>query len=122
MVTGYPSGQDLLVELCNLHLKLVGKATAQQMYIIERWCLTHMRKELVGVDDDSILDTAQQINEVINVRGGYCASKNITDFSWFPELNIPWNAYILESVSEKQSFIAWILWASAFQPVPLAIA
>lgn len=58
-----------------------------------------MRKELVGVDDDSILDTAQQINEVVNVRGGYCASKNVTDFSWFPELNIPWNAYLLESVS-----------------------
>jgi len=58
-----------------------------------------MRKELVGVDDDSVLDTAQQINEIVHVRGGYCASKNIDDFSWFPELNVPWNAYLLESVS-----------------------
>ncbi len=42
MFTGYPSGQDLLVELCNLYLELVGKATEQQVDIIERWCLTHM--------------------------------------------------------------------------------
>ncbi|MDO4562929.1 MAG: DNA-directed RNA polymerase subunit alpha C-terminal domain-containing protein [Clostridia bacterium] len=58
-----------------------------------------MRKDLVGIDDDSILDTAQQINDIVHVRGGYCASKNIDDFSWFPELNIPWNVYLLESVS-----------------------
>lgn len=58
-----------------------------------------MRKELAGVDDDSVLDTAQQIKEIMHVRGGYCASKNIDDFSWFPELNVPWNAYLLESVS-----------------------
>lgn len=58
-----------------------------------------MRKELAGVDDDSVLDTAQQIKEIIHVRGGYCACKNIDDFSWFPELNVPWNAYLLESVS-----------------------
>jgi len=58
-----------------------------------------MRKELAGVDDDSVLDTAQQINEMVHVRGGYCSSKNIDDFSWFPELNISWNTYLLESVS-----------------------
>ncbi|MPM14832.1 hypothetical protein SDC9_61196 [bioreactor metagenome] len=58
-----------------------------------------MRKELTGVDDDIVLDTAQQIKEMLHVRGGYCASKNIDDFSWFPELNVPWNAYLLESVS-----------------------
>ena len=58
-----------------------------------------MKKELVGVDDDSVFDTVQQIKEIVYVRGGYCASKNIADFSWFPELNIPWNVYLLESVS-----------------------
>lgn len=58
-----------------------------------------MKKELVGADDDCVLDTAQQIDEIVRVRGGYCASKNIDDFSWFPELNVPWNAYLLESVS-----------------------
>ena len=58
-----------------------------------------MRKESVGVDDDSVLDTVQQINEIVHVRGGYCASKNIDDFSWFPDLNVPWDTYLLESVS-----------------------
>ncbi|MEG2687113.1 MAG: hypothetical protein RR954_08365, partial [Christensenellaceae bacterium] len=68
-----------------------------------------MRKELVGVDDDSVLDTAQQIKEIVNVRGGYCASKNIVDFSWFPELNIPWNAYLLESVAAMAGDLLIIL-------------
>jgi hypothetical protein len=58
-----------------------------------------MRKELTGVDDDIVFDTSQQIKEIVHVRGGYCASKNIDDFSWFPELNIPWNTYLLESVA-----------------------
>lgn len=40
--SGYPSGQDLLVELCNLHLELTGKSIEARANIIQRWCLSNM--------------------------------------------------------------------------------
>ncbi len=40
--SGYPSGQDLLVELCNLHLKLKGKTQEECLPIIQSWCLTNI--------------------------------------------------------------------------------
>lgn len=42
MFAGYPSGQDLLVELCNLHLELAGKSIEERTNIIQRWCLSNM--------------------------------------------------------------------------------
>ena len=85
---------------------------------------TLMRKELAGVDDDSVLDTAQQIKEIVHVRGGYCASKNIDDFSWFPELNVPWNAYFLESVSALAGDLLTVLrinTSTVYTPVDIYI-
>ncbi|MDR1246845.1 MAG: hypothetical protein LBK57_07425 [Clostridiales Family XIII bacterium] len=60
---------------------------------------TLMRKDITGLDDDAVFDTAQQILEIVHAHGGYCASKNIDDFSRFPELDVPWNAYLLESAA-----------------------
>ena len=42
MFAGYLSGQDLLVELCNLHLELTGKGIEARTEIIQRWCLSNM--------------------------------------------------------------------------------
>lgn len=42
LFSGYPSGQDLLVELCNLYLTLSGKRTEEQARIIEHWCLSNV--------------------------------------------------------------------------------
>lgn len=42
LFSGYPSGQDLLVELCNLHLELTGKSIENRAEIIQQWCLSNM--------------------------------------------------------------------------------
>ena len=40
--TGYPSGQALLAELCNLHLELRELEPTERTTAVERWCLTHI--------------------------------------------------------------------------------
>jgi len=60
---------------------------------------TLMRKDITGLDDEIVFETAQQVLEIVHARGGYCASQNIEDFGWFQELDIPWNSYLLESVA-----------------------
>lgn len=70
---------------------------------------TLMRKEFVGIDDDSVLDTVLQINELVRANKGYCASKNIHDFSCFPKLNIPWNVYLLESIASLAGDLLTVL-------------
>ena len=42
LFSGYPSGQDLLVELCNLHLELTDKNIENRAEIIQQWCLSNM--------------------------------------------------------------------------------
>lgn len=68
-----------------------------------------MKKELVGIDDDIVVETAQQIQEIVRVHGGYYASKNIDDFGWFPELNVPWNAFLVESIAAMAGNLLGVL-------------
>lgn len=42
LIEGYPDGQALLVELCDLHLALRGLRFEAQTDRIERWCIEHV--------------------------------------------------------------------------------
>lgn len=48
---GYPSGQDLLVELCNLHLELMSKNIESRAEIIQQWCLSNLHPYYHYEDD-----------------------------------------------------------------------
>jgi hypothetical protein len=39
---GYPSGQELLLELCNLHLEVKDKVTEEAACVIIRWCTENL--------------------------------------------------------------------------------
>ncbi len=94
---------DKLAELCKRnHIKFPSlRITIDAIHPEFLRCDENLliRKELVGIDDDCILETIEQVKNIINRNDGYIASKNIKDFSGFPELAFPWNAYLLESVT-----------------------
>lgn len=56
-----------------------------------------MKKELVGIDDDVVIETVLQVQDAVNAYG-YRVSRDFDDFSWFPEINTEWNAFVLESI------------------------
>ena len=51
LYSGYPSGQDLLVELCNLHLELMSKNIESRAEIIQQWCLSNLHPYYHYEDD-----------------------------------------------------------------------
>ena len=42
VLNGYPGGQDMLIDLCNLHLSLVGRTLAGSARIIAEWCAQNL--------------------------------------------------------------------------------
>ena len=57
---GYPSGQDMLIDLCNLHLSLSGRTLAGSARIIAEWCAQHIHPYYIYEDElfkyDSLAD------------------------------------------------------------------
>ena len=72
---GYPSGQELLLELCNLHLEVRNKVPEEAACVIIRWCTENLHpyyfyneeRELIEnySNDDEMWDT------LVNVLSGY---------------------------------------------------
>lgn len=56
-----------------------------------------MKKELVGVDDNVVIETVLQVQDAVNAYG-YRVTGDFDDFSWFPEINTEWNVFVLESI------------------------
>lgn len=60
---------------------------------------TFTRRELTGVTDEIAAQAAEILKEALNGRE-YIVGAAITDFLWYPQIRVPWNAYLLESVLE----------------------
>lgn len=48
---GYPNGQDMLIDLCNLHLSLSGRTLAGSARIIAEWCTQRIHPYYIYEDD-----------------------------------------------------------------------
>lgn len=61
---------------------------------------TLMKSEKIGLTKEIIQEVSELINEAVLGHGGYIASKYIEDFSWYPQLNVSWTPFLLESIAE----------------------
>ena len=58
---------------------------------------TLMKKELTGITDeivDEVIDIVEDMLEPI----GYIVGSKVYDYLWFPEINVDWNEFLLESI------------------------
>ena len=58
---------------------------------------TMMRFELTGITNEVIDQTIEIVNEYLEVND-FIAGSKISDFLWYPSINIDWNAFLLESL------------------------
>ena len=58
---------------------------------------TLMRRELTGVTDEVAARTAELVQEMLASRD-YIVGAAVDDFLWFPEIDVDWNEFLLESV------------------------
>ena len=57
-----------------------------------------LRRHLTGLSDEVVMQAAQNIQESVRENNGYCAARNITDYRWYPPIQVEWNPFVLESV------------------------
>ena len=75
---------------------LIGMVQPEYLRIDES---TLMRRDLTGLTEEAVEEAVQNIQEVVEGNNGYCAAKNITDYSWYPDIQVEWNPFVLESVA-----------------------
>ena len=56
VLNGYPGGQDMLIDLCNLHLSMSGRTLAGSARIIAEWCAQHIHPYYIYEDELFNLD------------------------------------------------------------------
>ncbi len=56
-----------------------------------------MKREYAGIDDDVEEDALNILHDAIEANG-YLPSSKISDFIWYPSINVPWTTYLLESI------------------------
>ena len=59
---------------------------------------TLMRPESIGVTDDIISAVVESIQSAVERNGGWQAAKTFEDYEWLPQLETPWNSFLLESI------------------------
>ena len=59
---------------------------------------TLMRPESIGVTDEIISMVVESIQSAIERNGGWQVAQTFEDYEWLPQLEIPWNSFLLESV------------------------
>ncbi|MCR5833605.1 MAG: hypothetical protein K6G55_03040 [Selenomonadaceae bacterium] len=57
-----------------------------------------MRPESIGVTDEIISSVVENIRSAIERNGGYQSANTFEDYEWLPQLEIPWNSFLLENV------------------------
>lgn len=58
-----------------------------------------MRFDSIGFNEEMWQDIEDLISETVSAHQGYMAACNISDFSWYPAINIPWTPFLLESIA-----------------------
>lgn len=59
---------------------------------------TLMRPESIGVTDEIISAVVESIQSAIERNGGWQVAQTFEDYEWLPQLEIPWNSFLLENV------------------------
>lgn len=57
-----------------------------------------MRPEAIGATDEIISAVAQSVRAVVERNNGWLSIQNFDEYEWLPQLKIPWNSFLLESV------------------------
>ena len=65
---------------------------------------TLMKYEMTNINDE-IIDNAVEIIENMLKSADYVVGKKITDYLWFPDIEIEWNEFLLESIIAYSSRI-----------------
>ena len=60
---GYPSGQELLLDLCNLHLELRGKTLQESASVLIRWSMENVHPYYYYGDDASYMEYSAESPE-----------------------------------------------------------
>ena len=71
---------------------------------------TLMKKELTGVTSEVIEETVSIVNDMLKVRD-YVVSAKVEDYLWFPQVEVDWNEFLLESliVQSKRVNIVYLI-------------
>lgn len=57
------------------------------------------RPETIGVNEETVSEVFNRIQRGITRNGGWLSAKTFDDYEWLPQLNISWNAFLLEGVA-----------------------
>ncbi len=72
---GYPSGQELLLELCNLHLEVRDKVVEEAACVIIRWCMENLHPYYFYNEERTLIEAygsdEEMWNSLVNVLSGY---------------------------------------------------
>lgn len=72
---GYPSGQELLLELCNLHLEVKDKLAEEAACVIIRWCTENLHPYYFYNEERLLIEDYNSDEEMwdslVNILGGY---------------------------------------------------
>ena len=72
---GYPSGQELLLELCNLHLEVKDKLAEEAACVIIRWCTENLHPYYFYNEERLLIEDYNSDEEMwdslVNMLGGY---------------------------------------------------
>ena len=72
---GYPSGQELLLELCNLHLEVKDKVTEEAACVIIRWCTENLHPYYFYNEERDLIEDYSNDDEMwdalVNMLSGY---------------------------------------------------
>ena len=58
---------------------------------------TLMRRELTGITEETVDKAVEIITDLLEVND-YIAGTKIDDFLWYPQIDVDWNAFLLENL------------------------
>ena len=72
-----------------------------------------MRTSLTGVTDAIIERTVELVQEQMNYEG-YLPAARLTDFMWYPEINIPWTIQLVSSIISLSKKIRMLYFSPSY--------
>ena len=59
---------------------------------------TLQRPESIGITDEIISAVAENVRSAVERNGGWQSAQTFDDYEWLPQLETPWNSFLLESI------------------------
>ena len=92
---------DELIAICEENsIKYVGlsylcQSLAPDFYRINETTL--MRREIAGITDEVVAQAVDIVKDLLSAND-YIVDSKISDFLWFPQIDVEWNPFLLESI------------------------